>query len=266
MLRFFSLDTEITESEFKSTRKPEVLIDKLYHEALALYKRKSQHIAQTVFPFIQNVFSTPNHTIQNLVFPFTDGKHAMQITTTLKDAFDTQGAAAWAALEKSASLAFIDEAWKEHLRQMDELKQAVQMAVHEQKDPLLIYKLEAFQLFKQMVQQVNREVAAFLFRAGLMVQQETPETVVATEVTSSLEGTHPRQLNEGSNNTQLRTSRSEVGDELADSADASQQQRTRPSMPPPAPVRVGPKIGRNDPCPCGSGKKYKNCHGQQSEQ
>jgi preprotein translocase subunit SecA len=147
------------------------------------------------------------------------------------------------SFEKSVTLSLIDDAWKEHLREMDELKQSVQNAVYEQKDPLLVYKFEAFELFRQMLANVNKELVSFLFRGGIPVQQE-PEQIREAKPQPKLDLKN------------MRTSKPE----LVSESNGMPIEDTR-EMQKPTPVRVEQKIGRNDPCPCGSGKKYKNCHG-----
>jgi preprotein translocase subunit SecA len=170
----------------------------------------------------------------------------IQITTNLKKAYESSGKELVKAFERSVSLALIDDAWKEHLREMDELKQSVQNAVYEQKDPLLIYKFESFELFKQMVSTVNKEVTSFLFKGNIPQQASSDDVREAR--------TAPR------NDAKLKTSRTDDAIRMPDGSlmPGQEQQKAQP-------VRVEQKIGRNDQCPCGSGKKYKNCHGANAE-
>jgi preprotein translocase subunit SecA len=242
LIRVFSVDTEIGEDEFGSTH-INPLIDKVFHEVTAFYKRKAEGIAQQAYPVLKDVFTTRGEYIENIVVPFTDGIHGIQVSVPLKKAVDNHGAEVFKSFEKNVVLYLIDDAWKEHLREMDELKQSVQNAVYEQKDPLLVYKFEAFELFRQMLATVNKELVSFLFRGGIPVQQDAEEVREAKP--------QPK-----TDLKKLRTSKpelvSEGGIPMNDFADVQQKA---------TPVRVEQKIGRNDPCPCGSGKKYKNCHG-----
>ncbi len=243
VLRYFSIDLSITEAEF-SDMKAKALTEKLYHEVEDYYKRKTTRIKETAFPVVENVYKNRGATIENIVVPFTDGKRGVQVVVNLQNAHDSEGKAILSSFEKSISLALIDDAWKEHLREMDDLKQSVQAAVYEQKDPLLIYKFEAFKLFEQMVGNVNREVTSFLFKADIAVKS-------AGEV----EEARARENEQA----RMKAGRDDVG--LVAGANGQPQppeQKEAKSEP----VRVGKKVGRNEPCPCGSGKKYKHCHGK----
>jgi preprotein translocase subunit SecA len=244
LIRVFSVDTEISEDEFASTHINQ-LTDKVFHEVTAFYKRKAEAIAEQAYPVLKDVFTTRGQYIENIVVPFTDGVHGIQVAVPLKKAVENKGAEVFKSFEKNVVLYLIDDAWKEHLREMDELKQSVQNAVYEQKDPLLVYKFEAFELFRSMLATVNKELVSFLFRGGIPVQQEAEEVKEAKP--------QPK-----TDLRKLRTSKPELvaesnGVPMSDFGDAPQPKAT--------PVRVEQKIGRNDPCPCGSGKKYKNCHG-----
>lgn len=244
LIRVFSVDTEISEDEFASTH-INPLTDKVYHEVTAFYKRKADAIAQQAFPVLQDVFTTRGEYIENIVVPFTDGIHGIQVAVPLKKAVETKGHEVFKSFEKNVVLYLIDDAWKEHLREMDELKQSVQNAVYEQKDPLLVYKFEAFELFRQMLATVNKEMVSFLFRGGIPVQQEPEEIREAKP--------QPK-----TDMRQMRTSKPEL---VAESSGVPMNEFSDIPQPKATPVRVEQKIGRNDPCPCGSGKKYKNCHG-----
>jgi preprotein translocase subunit SecA len=181
------------------------------------------------------------------VVPFTDGKKSIQVVANLKKAYEGKGKEVVRAFEKGVTLAIIDESWKEHLREMDDLKQSVQGAVYEQKDPLLIYKFEAFNLFKKMIGEVNRDVISFLFKGALPNQQvgqaQTPQRT---------------------DYSRMREGRGAEMSTPVNGGNGEQQAQQREQQKKLEPVRVGPKIGRNDPCPCGSGKKYKNCHGKEA--
>lgn len=244
-IRFFSTDTTITEEEFKEG-KAETLTQKLYDDVMAVYERKAHHLAAHVLPVIKDLFQNRSETIENIVVPFTDGKKAIQVIANLKKSYESNGMEVVHAFERGITLATIDDAWKEHLREMDDLKQSVQGAVYEQKDPLLIYKFEAFNLFKKMLGEVNREVISFLFKGSLPNQQvnqaQTPQR------------TDYSRMREGRGAEMAASPNGQNGN-------GQEQPREEKKL---EPVRVGPKIGRNDPCPCGSGKKYKNCHGKEA--
>ena len=242
LIRVFSVDTEITEDEFGSTS-INPLTDKVFHEVTAFYKRKAESIAKQALPVLKDVYTSRGEYIEDIVVPFTDGIHGIQVSVPLKKAVESKGAEVFKSFEKNVVLYLIDDAWKEHLREMDELKQSVQNAVYEQKDPLLVYKFEAFELFRGMLASVNKELVSFLFRGVIPVQQ-APEEVKEARPQPKLDL------------KKLRTSKPELVSEsgIPMLEDTREVQKAMP-------VRVEQKIGRNDPCPCGSGKKYKNCHG-----
>jgi preprotein translocase subunit SecA len=174
--------------------------------------------------------------------PFTDGIKTLQIVTNLKEAYDTQGKQLMVDFEKNVTLAIIDDAWKNHLRQMDDLKQSVQNATYEQKDPLLIYKFESYELFKTMISKVNKDVVSTLMKGHIPTQD--PEQVKEAQRRRQVEN--------------LKTQKSDFSQYGTSGGGQAAERRTEP-------VRVDKKVGRNDPCPCGSGKKYKNCHGIQQQ-
>jgi preprotein translocase subunit SecA len=251
VIRILSLDTEITESDFLK-EKPEALADRLYLESQHFYKRKSEHIAEHALPVIKQVYDNPSSQYENIIIPITDGVKAMQVMVNLKKAIETKGRELINAIERNITLAIIDDAWKEHLREMDELKQSVQNAVYEQKDPLLIYKIESFKLFEQMLGSVAKDITAFLMKGNLPVQQEngSQQTNAAPRIAAAPAAPRPAPL--------LRTSRSDVNPNAGQSTNGEPQKQQ--------PAKAEVKVGRNDPCPCGSGKKFKNCHGQTVEQ
>ncbi len=233
VLRVLATEPPFTQNEFTSLKAQEI-IERLYQTAEANYVHKNEYIANKAFPIIKNVYEDKSNTFENIVTPLSDGIKSLQVIVNLKQAYETHGRELVLGLEKGTSLSMIDDAWKEHLREMDELKQSVQNAVYEQKDPLLIYKFESFELFKRMVTDVNKDVVSFLMRANL--PNETQNAVQQARVQA------PRK-------EQTQTSRNEASDE----------EQPKPKA---QPVRVEHKIGRNDACPCGSGKKYKTCHGK----
>lgn len=238
VIRNFSVDTEITEEEFNTT-KIQDLTDRLFEEVTAFYIRKSEAVINQALPVLKQVEAERGGQIEQIVIPFTDGIRHIHVPVSLKKAIENEGREITKAFEKTIILALIDDSWKEHLREMDELKQSVQNAVYEQKDPLVIYKMEAFNLFKGMLSTVNKEVVSFLFKGGIPVQQEPVREAVAPKVQPKLSAT--KQEYGAPSDLDL------VGD-------------TREPQPM-QPIRKEATVGRNEPCPCGSGKKFKNCHG-----
>ena len=235
VLRVLSVDYEVDPEEFQKAR-PNELAESLYQYVREAYQRKVEHIAQQAYPVIKNVFETRGDVFKNIVVPFTDGQRMYSVVTNLEKAYRTNGEDLMRSFEKSVILAHIDDAWKEHLREMDDLKQSVQNAAYEQKDPLLIYKFESYNLFKTMVEKINKGMVSTLMKGQIPMQE--PE--------------HVREAEEKRTDlSKLRESRSEA------QAAAANREQVRHE-----PVKVGPKVGRNDPCPCGSGLKYKNCHGK----
>lgn len=239
VLRVLATEPPFGEEEFKKSNAVQIT-EALYARAEENYLQKNDYIATKAFPIIKNVYLDQSNTYENMVTPLSDGIKTLQVVVNLKRAFDTNGRELVLGLEKGTTLTMIDDAWKEHLREMDELKQSVQNAVYEQKDPLLVYKFESFELFKRMVTDVNKDVVSFLMRANL--PSETHNTVQQARMQA------PRKEQQ----VQVQTSRSERSESAGD-------EQPRPKA---QPVRVEQKIGRNDACPCGSGKKYKNCHGK----
>ncbi|WP_256011144.1 preprotein translocase subunit SecA [Desertivirga xinjiangensis] len=244
VIRVFSVDAEITEKQFADTSVPN-LTQSVFEKVTEFYHRKNEAIAQQALPVLQQVYQERGQYIENIIVPFTDGIRGVQVSANLKKAVETNGREVSTAFEKTVVLALIDDAWKEHLREMDELKQSVQNAVYEQKDPLVIYKMEAFNLFRQMLLSVNKDVVSFLFKGGIPVQ-ESEEVREARP--------QPKQ-----DMSKLRVSKPELA--AVDGGNAQPGFEDTREIQKPTPVRVENKIGRNDPCPCGSGKKYKNCHG-----
>ena len=249
VIRVFSSESPFTEDEFTSS-KADALIDKLVHSLVEGYSRKKETVAERAFPVIANVFETQGEKFTNIVIPFTDGIKSLNVVVNLAKTYELKGSNLPLAFEKNITLAIIDEQWKEHLREMDELKTSVQNASYEQKDPLLIYKFESFELFQKMLDRMNREVISFLFKGDL----PNAENTRVSEAQQKKE--------------KVTASRPELAQRQAAPAPAQngggQQQQPLPNGPQkkPEPVTVGEKIGRNDPCPCGSGKKYKQCHGK----
>lgn len=235
LIREFAAEPPMDEDAFQHKNASEVsesLFDHIYQR----YKKKGDNIANKTFPVIKDVLENePRY--ENIAIPVTDGLKTMQVVTNLRKAFDDKGKEVVLSIEKGICLSMIDNAWKEHLREMDDLKQSVQNAAYEQKDPLLIYKFESFELFKTMVQRTNKEILSFLIKADVPIQVENVK-----------EAQLPKRTDRG----RLKEERSD----LLSQANSNTQEKSRPQ-----PVKVEKKVGRNDPCPCGSGKKFKNCHG-----
>jgi preprotein translocase subunit SecA len=236
LIRYLSTESPITESEFLKLDATEIT-ERVYNHALETYKRKSIQIAQQAYPVIKEVFEKNAHIYENIVVPISDGKRVFHILTNLKKAYETQGKELVKSFEKSIILATIDELWKEHLREMDELKQSVQTASYEQKDPLLIYKFESFELFKKMLDKNNKDTSSIIMKGHIPIKDAS-------------------QVQEGRAPQRMDSSKLKVGRE--DNAQQSRNENREEKM---QPVRVEKKVGRNEPCPCGSGKKFKNCHG-----
>ena len=235
LLKEFAADSPISESDFGSLN-ADNLGDKLYEYIYKRYKSKCDHIAKKTYPVIKDVFENDTR-YENIAIPVTDGLKTMQAVANLKKAYEDKGKEVVLSIEKGIVLGMIDNAWKEHLREMDDLKQSVQNAAYEQKDPLLIYKFESFELFKSMVQRTNKEITSFLIKADVPIQVDNVKEAQA-----------PRKLD--------RARMKEERSDLLSKSNSNTQEK-----PVPVPVKVEKKVGRNDPCPCGSGKKYKNCHG-----
>ena len=237
VIRFFALSTGIDVESFKKKGADE-LAENLYNEVQETYKRKTNLIAERTLPIFKDIHSSRGETIKNVVVPFTDGAKGINVITPLEKNIQKEGKQIMTEFEKTVSLAMIDEEWKDNLRQMDDLKKEVQAASYEQKDPLLVYKLEAFNLFKTMISEINRNISSFLFRANIPAKD-------ARDV----------QTNQQAQKTdmgKMKTGREDIG---GNQNGPRQEKKLEP-------VRATPKVGRNEPCPCGSGKKYKSCHGK----
>jgi preprotein translocase subunit SecA len=226
-----------------------VIGDRLYHQVKDFYTRKMTALREHITPTLSQIMADNGDRVENIVIPFTDGMRGLQVYANLKDSVEHKGLPVVQTLEKSMTLALIDDAWKDHLRAMDDLRNSVQMASYEQKDPLLIYKFEAFNLFKQMMLETNRNIVSFLMRAGIPMQDAPPQAAQAPPPQTDM--------------SQMHMNKEEIDaagqDYAADEHDVYDEQGTAVKR---TPVQAGPKIGRNDPCPCGSGKKYKSCHGK----
>jgi len=245
IFKTFSFEPDITHQEFLKLSKDE-LVNRLYNQMRNIYQKRRENIAKQAYPVIKEVFEKQGKLYENIVVPITDGIRTFSILTNLEKAYLSQGEELVRSYEKAITLYIIDEQWKDHLRELDDLKQAVYNAVFEQRDPLLVYKLESFELFKNMLGRINKEVISILLRGKIPIQDSS-------------------QVQRGESHrktdmSQLRASKSEFGSSLRSSQSQSPDVDTVPQKV--QTVRVEKKIGRNDPCPCGSGKKYKHCHGR----
>ena len=242
-IKIFAMECPFTEEEFISTQREE-LEEKTFQTAMETFKRKTDRLQEMTYPTIKEVYETQGDRYERIVVPITDGKRIVQIVCDLKEAYETEAKSVIKQFEKNIMLHIIDDCWKENLRQLDELRHSVQNASYEQKDPLLVFKLESVKLFDNMVNEMNDRITSLLMRAQLHVEQEVREA--APEVQQQ----------------QQYTESKEDLDEAAQRA--ARQQDTRESA---APQNRTPLVKehmprRNDPCPCGSGKKFKDCHGK----
>ena len=233
LIRYFSMSAPVSAAEFEKGNVQDIA-GKVYKAAFEHYREKMQRNADLAFPVIENVYMNQRDKFKRIVVPFTDGVKNLQVVTDLEKAYETKGKQLINDFEKNITLAIVDDAWKTHLRKMDELKQSVQLAVHEQKDPLLIYKFEAFELFKQMIDEVNKDVISFLFKGEL-----------PTETQNTIQEAKARKQEK------LETQKEEIQnmDERAAQSRAAGQsagnQRRTPEVVETI-VRDKPKIGRND--------------------
>lgn len=219
------------------------LAERSFEAAMGNFKRRIEHLAEIAMPVITNVYENQGDVYENIMIPITDGKLVYNIRSNLKEAYETQCRAVVRDFEKAILLHNIDDAWKENLRELDDLKRSVQNASYEQKDPLLIFKLESVKLFDNMVNRINTTTVSTLMRGRIPVQAPEEVREAAPEV---------RQKQ------QYTESREDVTDEAARNA-ANQDTREHQAQ---QPIVKEKMPNRNDPCPCGSGKKFKNCHGK----
>ncbi|WP_102408206.1 preprotein translocase subunit SecA [Parabacteroides bouchesdurhonensis] len=262
LFKTFAMESPFTEDEFKGT-KPAQLVDKLFDEALSLFKRRMERMAQVANPVIKQVYENQGAMYENIMIPITDGKRMYNISCNLKEAYETESKVITKAFQKSIVLHTIDEAWKEHLREMDELRHSVQNASYENKDPLLIYKLESYNLFKDMVDTMNRKTAAILMRGQIPVREEpTAEEKQAMMARQAAEAAARQRIAVQQAAPERHEDMSKYRAEKTDISGNNNPEPRAAQQPKQAPVRAEKRVGRNDPCPCGSGKKYKNCHGQ----
>ena len=242
-IKIFAMECPFTEEEFISTQREE-LEEKTFQTAMETFKRKTDRLQEMTYPTIKEVYETQGDRFERIVVPITDGKRIVQIVCDLKEAYETEAKSVIKQFEKNVMLHIIDDCWKENLRQLDELRHSVQNASYEQKDPLLVFKLESVKLFDNMVNEMNDRITSLLMRAQLHVEQEVREA--APEVRQQQQYTESK---EDLDETAQRSAR---------------QQDTRESAAPQnrTPIMKDKMPRRNDPCPCGSGKKFKDCHGK----
>jgi len=223
------------DEEFFNSANVQKIADALFRNMLAVYERRIDAMVTRSFPIIKKVYEEQGSIYQNIAIPVSDGRKMLNISVNLKKAYETEGKELAKVLSKTITLWQIDDHWKEHLREMDDLKQSVQNASYEQKDPLLIYKLESFNLFRDMLETLNKDILSFLFRAQIPLRDASQAKAPAP--------TRRMDMN------QMTTSRTDL---------VTNGGEPKSKMP----VHVEKQVGRNDPCPCGSGKKYKACHGK----
>ena len=238
VIKNLSVDPAMDE-KFYNDASVDQIFDKLYQKVKEEYNRRTEIMVKQAWPIIERIYQTQGARFENVVVPVGDGTKIMQVLLNLKRAYESKGKELIRAVNKTVTLINIDEYWKEHLREMDELKQSVQNATYEQKDPLLIYKFESFNLFKKVLENISKDTLSYLLKAHIPLRpnNEAPALEEGRQKKADLSA--------------MRASRNEMTSNLGGEAKSN------------APVRVEKKVGRNDPCPCGSGKKYKNCHGKE---
>ena len=242
ILQVLAMEAPFTEEDFRSKKKDD-LAEQTFQEAMALFKRKTERMAQIANPVIKQVYEAQGHMYENIMIPITDGKRMYNISVNLKAAYESESKEIVKSFEKAILLHTIDDAWKENLRELDELKHSVQNASYEQKDPLLIFKLESVNLFDNMVNKINNNTISVLMRGQIPVQEPEQVREAAPEPQA------PRQ--------QYREEKQDLTD--PDQREAAGRDTREQKQ---EPYRAEKTVGRNDPCPCGSGLKYKNCHGK----
>ena len=243
LLKIYAMDVPIKEEQFTAGRSNDIS-EKVAEEALATFKRKMDKLANVAYPVIKQVYEKQGSMYENILVPVTDGKRVFNVSTHLETAYKTEAKEIVRSFEKQILLYVIDDEWKEHLRQLDELRNSVQNASYEQKDPLLIYKLESFGLFKEMIDSMNRKVIAILMRGQIPMRE--PEQVREARPVQKMDM------------SKYRTQKDEVGNRSSNQDPTKQDTRENQRI---EPVHADKKPGRNEPCFCGSGKKYKHCHG-----
>ena len=245
-LEILSMEVPFTAEEFENSDRGE-LEERAFQDAMAAFKRKTDRIQSDAYPVIKDVYENQGNIYQFILIPITDGRHVVQLRVNLKEAYETEAKNIVKEFEKFVVLHIIDDDWKENLRQLDELRHSVQNASYEQKDPLLVFKLESAKLWDSMIDDMNNRIASFLMRGQIPVQQQGPVQEAAPEE-------HQQRYNEQKANL----------DEIEEAQRRAAMQDTREGAEPQRRMPIiREKMPRpNDPCPCGSGKKFKNCHGK----
>ena len=259
LFKTFAMEPPFTEDEFKGMKA----------DVLATYKQRTERMAQVANPVIKQVYENQGATYENIMIPITDGKRMYNVSCNLKEAYETESKSIVKAFQKRTVLLTIDEAWKEHLREMDELRHSVQNASYEHKDPLLIYKLESYNLFKDMVDVMNRKTVAILMRGQIPVHTVTEEERKELEARraamqaqmAAQQAAAIQAAAEARQRIMIEKTKEEEHEDMSKYR-AEKPGTDGESTATQEPVRAEKRVGRNDLCPCGSGKKYKNCHGQ----
>ena len=228
-----SIDSGLDEATYEKA-KPAELEDRIVEHMQEVYHRRMDTLVERLYPIIKDVYEKQGTMYQNIAIPISDGRKQMTLSVNLEKAYNSEGREIAKTLSKNIILYQIDEHWKEHLREMDDLKQSVQNATYEQKDPVVVYKLESYNLFAEMLETLNQDVLSFLFKAFVPLQDRPQQPQRAVRPKTDMSRYQARHSDLTTNG----------------------EQKTN------APVKVDKQVGRNDPCPCGSGKKYKNCHGR----
>ncbi|MCR5472953.1 MAG: preprotein translocase subunit SecA [Prevotella sp.] len=247
-LHLFAMEVPFTEQQFIN-EKPEKLAEDAFQAALANFNRKTEHIREVAWPVIQRVYEEQGHMYERIMVPITDGRRVYNIACNLKEAYETECKVVVKEFEKQMLLHIIDESWKENLRELDELRHSVQNASYEQKDPLLIFKLESAKVWDNMINEMNNRTMAVLNRGQIPEMQQQEVREAAPE-----EHTNRQQYTENKQSVQE--------EELVDRGQQAAAQNDTRAQQPRTPIVRDKMPGRNDPCPCGSGKKFKNCHGK----
>ena len=237
------MEVPFTEQEF-SNESHNDLAEKAFQMAMASFKRKTDRIQTVAFPIIKEVFEKQGNMYERIMVPVTDGKRVYNIPCDLKEAYDSECKSVVKQFEKVILLHIIDDCWKENLRELDELKHSVQNASYEQKDPLLIFKLESVKLFDSMVNNMNNRIVGILMRGAIPEMQQQ-------EVQQAAPEEHTQRYQESKDDL---TDPNQAAAAHQDTREGAQQHQM--------PIHAEKMPGRNDPCPCGSGKKFKNCHGK----
>jgi len=246
-LHLFAMEAPFTEQEFVN-EKPDELAEKSFQAALANFNRKTDHIREVAWPVIKRVYEEQGQMYERIMVPITDGRRVYNIACNLKEAYDTECKAVVKEFEKQMLLHIIDESWKENLRELDELRHSVQNASYEQKDPLLIFKLESAKVWDNMINEMNNRTMSVLNRGQIPEMQQEVREAAPEEHTNRQQYTENKQ--------------SVQEEQLVDRGQQAAAQRDTRAQQNRTPIVRDKMPGRNDPCPCGSGKKFKNCHGR----